>query len=103
MSAERRRNRIELAGTVIAAPERRVTPAGTPVLSFRLRVEADPANPAVAACEIPVVLVGERDETRALAAGGAVLVEGSLTERRWRRGGAARSRYEVVAAMVRLM
>ncbi|MGH7857799.1 MAG: single-stranded DNA-binding protein [Candidatus Binatia bacterium] len=94
---------MELTGTVVAPPERRVTPAGTPVLSFRLRVEADPENPAVAACEIPVVVLGERDETRNLAAGGEVLVEGALTERRWKRGGTAQSRYEVVAAVVRLM
>jgi len=52
-------NRVDLAGTVASAPERRRTPAGTPVLQFRLLVEPSPHDPAVTGCLVTVVAFGE--------------------------------------------
>lgn len=53
-------NRIELEGRIIAAPELRVTPAGTPLL--RLRIDCGERRGELV---IPVVMAG--DEARTLA------------------------------------
>jgi primosomal replication protein N len=91
-------------GTVASAPARRNTPAGTPVLLFRLRVEPSPEDPAVSGCLIPVVAFGEGATIARLAEGLTVEVTGSLTERRWRGAGDVRqSRYEILARSVRVL
>jgi single-stranded DNA-binding protein len=98
------RNRVELTGTIASAPERRRTPAGTAVVFFRLRVEPSPDDPAVAGCLVPVVCLGNEAVHGELGEGREAVVEGSLTERRWRgAGGSARSRFEILARIVRVM
>jgi primosomal replication protein N len=97
-------NRIDLAGTVASAPERRCTPAGTPVLQFRLQVEPSPHDPAVSGCLVTVVALGEGAISPELVQGSAVEIVGSLTERRWRGPGAAlQSRFEILARSVRVL
>jgi len=88
----------------VAAPERRRTPAGTPVAVFRLRVPASPDEAAVSGCVIPVVAFGEHAALVEVEEGREVEVEGSLTERRWRGpGGVRQSRFEILARTVRLL
>ena len=97
-------NRVDLAGTVASAPERRRTPAGTPVLQFRLRVEPSPHDPAVAGCLVTVVALGEGAVAPEVTEGSAVEITGSLTERRGRGPGALRqSRFEILARSVRVL
>ncbi len=95
---------MELVGTVASVPERRRTPAGTPVVSFRLRVEADPENPADPGCLVPVVWLGDVAARSEMGEGRAVEVTGALTERRWKgAGGVRQSRFEVLARTVRVL
>ena len=85
-------------------PERRTTPAGTPVLQFRLQVEPSPHDPAVPGCLLTVVALGESAAATDVVEGSAVEIVGSLTERRWRGPGAVRqSRFEIVARSVRVL
>lgn len=96
-----RRNHVELAGRVASPPDRRNTPAGNQLLSFRLKVEADPAEPATAGCMIPIVLVGADARSIPVEQGQEVVIEGALTERRWTGpGGSRQSRFEIVARKV---
>jgi primosomal replication protein N len=89
-------NRVDLAGTVASVPERRSTPAGTPILQFRLQVEPSPHDPAIAGCKSAA--------SPEVVEGSTVEVVGSLTERRWRGPGAVRqSRFEILARSVRLL
>ena len=96
------RNRVELVGTVASEPKRRRTPAGTPVLTFRLRVEASPSDPAVAGCVIPIVVFG--DVASSIVEGAIVEIAGSLTERRSKSPGSVRqSRFEILARTARVL
>jgi primosomal replication protein N len=97
-------NRVDLAGTVASVPERRRTPAGTPVLQFRLQVEPSPHDPAVAGCLVTIVALGEDAAASPVVEGSVVEIVGSLTERRWRGPGAVRqSRFEILARTVRVL
>jgi len=97
-------NRVDLAGTVASVPERRRTPAGTPVLQFRLLVDPSPHDPAVTGCLVTVVAFGEDAAAPPVAEGSVVEIVGSLTERRWRGPGAVRqSRFEILARTVRVL
>ncbi|MET0152039.1 MAG: single-stranded DNA-binding protein [Candidatus Binatia bacterium] len=97
-------NRVDLAGTVASMPERRTTPAGTPVLQFRLQVEPSPHDPAIPGCLLTVVALGESAAATEVVEGSAVEIVGSLTERRWRGPGAVRqSRFEILARSVRVL
>jgi hypothetical protein len=72
-------------------------------VTFRLRIEADPDDPAIAACELVVVCFGEGVAPPGLEVGSAVEVEGSITERRWKGpGGIRKGRYEVLARTIRV-
>jgi primosomal replication protein N len=68
-------NRIELSGRLLAEPELRITPAGTPVL--RILVECGDAAERLA---LSVLMAGERGRTACagLKRGGAVEVKGRL-------------------------
>jgi primosomal replication protein N len=68
-------NRIELSGRLLAEPELRITPAGTPVL--RIIVECGTATEKLA---LGVVMAGEqgRAASAGLRRGGAVEVSGRL-------------------------
>jgi len=89
---------------VASAPARRRTPAGTPLVLFRLRVEPSPHDPAVSGCLVPVVALGEQASAARVVEGVAVEVHGSLTERRWRGAGDVRqSRFEILARSVRVL
>ena len=71
---------------------------------FRLRIDPSPDDPAIAGCLVPVVCFGEGAVVGALDEGREAVIEGSLTERRWKEtGGAARSRFEILARTVRVM
>ena len=97
-------NRVDLAGTVASVPERRRTPAGTPVLQFRLQVEPSPHDPAVTGCLVTVVALGAGAAAPPVVEGSVVEIVGSLTERRWRGPGAVRqSRFEILARTVRVL
>ena len=91
-------------GQVASTPTRRRTPAGSAVVTFRLRVEPSPADPAVSGCVVPVVVLGEGAIVAALEEGNVVEVEGSLTERRWKNAaGARQSHFEILARNVRVL
>ena len=93
-----------LVGTIVAAPERRHTPADTPVAVFRLRVPPSPDEAAVSGCVVPVVAFGEEAASVEAAEGQEVEIEGALTERRWRgASGVRQSRFEILARTVRLL
>ena len=99
-----RRNRVELSGTVAWVSDRRTTASGAPVLAFRLRVEQDPDDPAVAPCDIHVVSLGGTAEVAEVAVGCEVMVLGSLTERRWKGpGGIQNKRLEILARAVQVL
>ena len=73
------------------------------MLSFRLRVEADPDDSAVAACDIHVVSLGEPARVQ-ITVGTEVLVVGALTQRQWKApSGAQKSRFEILARTVRVL
>lgn len=93
-----------MIGTVVSVPTRRRTPAGTPVTLFRLHVEPSPEDPAVSACTVPVVALGEAAEIMEITQSATVCVEGALTERRWKAvGGAQHSRFEILARRVSVL
>jgi primosomal replication protein N len=72
------RNRIELVGTVVSAPEVRTTPAGTPVL--RIEVNCGEGREIF---RLGVVMAGgdARDIGARIAAGVAVKVTGTVRGR----------------------
>jgi primosomal replication protein N len=94
-------NRIELEGRVLAAPEFRVTPAGTPLLRLRVDCGERPGE-----LVMPVIIAG--DDARSLAeelrVGSTIRLTGAL---RVLGGGSARisavSMLEVAAQHVQLM
>jgi primosomal replication protein N len=88
-------NRIELSGRLLAEPELRITPAGTPVL--RIIVECGDAAEKLA---LGVVMAGERGRAvrASLRRGGAVEVSGRLRIAAAR--GAAGAGVEVVAERI---
>ena len=88
------RNRIELVGTVVSAPEVRTTPAGTPVL--RIEVNCGEGREIF---RLGVVMAGgdARDIGARIAAGVAVRVTGTLRAVRGRAWSSAASGVEVLA------
>jgi single-stranded DNA-binding protein len=94
------RNRVELEGKIVSEPRRSRTPAGTAVVSFRVRVEAEPEVTGASGCTIAVVSLGE--PTGELANGSEVAIEGKLAERRWTtQSGLKQSRLELLALAIR--
>jgi single-stranded DNA-binding protein len=82
-------NRVILAGRLKEGPEVRYTPRGKPVIFFTLSLPSERPEEESLPFEnvsIRVMLVGERSESWAKQqgkAGGNVLVEGGLVQRRW--------------------
>jgi len=91
------RNRIELVGTVVSAPEVRTTPAGTPVL--RIEVNCGDGREIL---RLGVVMSGgdAREVGARIAAGATVKVTGTLRAARGRVWSSASSVVEVLAAEV---
>lgn len=95
---------MELLGSVASAVDRRATPAGTPVASFRLKVDADPEDEAVPACTIRVVVLSRQGSLASFEKGARVEVGGALAERRLKGpGGTSESRYEILARELRVI
>jgi primosomal replication protein N len=93
-----------LVGTVVSVPARRRTPAGSAVVSFGLRVEPSPTDPAIAGCRVPVVVLGTAADGTTVAEGDVVEIQGALTERRWKTAGGSRQRhYEILAHKLRVL
>ncbi len=88
-------NRIELSGRLVAEPELRVTPAGTPIL--QITVECGEASEPLA---LAVVMAGEegRVAQAGLRRGSEVEVTGKLRTIAAR--GPGRSGFEVVATKI---
>ncbi len=91
------RNRIELVGTVVSAPELWITPAGTPVL--RLEVNCGEGREIL---RLGVVMAGEgaREIGTRIAAGATVRVTGTLHAVRGRAWSLAASGVEVLATAI---
>jgi len=91
------RNRIELVGTVVSAPEVRTTPAGTPVL--RIEVNCGEGRDIF---RLGVVMAGgdARDIGGRIAAGVAVKVTGTLRAVRGRARSSAAGGVEVLAVEI---
>lgn len=83
------RNRVILAGRMEHDPEIRYTPRGKPVIFLTLSLPSEQLEDTSLPCEdvsIRVMLVGEESAVWAQQegkAGGNVLVEGGLVQRRW--------------------
>jgi primosomal replication protein N len=88
------RNRIELVGKVVGAPEVRTTPTGTPVL----RIEVD-CGEGRELLRLGVVMAGEgaREIGARIGAGSTVKVAGMLRAVRGRVWSSAASGVEVLA------
>jgi len=91
------RNRIELVGTVVSAPEVRTTPAGTPVL--RIEVNCGDGREIL---RLGVVMAGgdAREIGARIAAGVAVKVTGTLRAVRGRAWSSAAGGVEVLAVEI---
>jgi primosomal replication protein N len=91
------RNRIELVGTVVSAPELRTTPAGTSVL--RLEVSCGEGREIL---RLGVVMAGQgaREIRVRIAAGATVKVIGALRAVRGRARSSAASGVEVLATAI---
>jgi single-strand DNA-binding protein len=82
-------NRVILAGRLEHDPEIRYTPRGKPVIFLSLSLPSERLADASLPCEdvsIRVMLVGKESESWAQQegkAGGNVLIEGGLVQRRW--------------------
>jgi single-strand DNA-binding protein len=82
-------NRVILAGRLERDPEIRYTPRGKPVIFLSLSLPSERPEDASFPCEdvsIRVMLVGKESELWAQQegkAGGNILVEGGLIQRRW--------------------
>jgi single-strand DNA-binding protein len=83
------RNRVILAGRLEEDPEIRYTPRGKPVIFLTLSLPSERLEDASLSVEdvsVRVMLVGEESAVWAQQegkAGGNVLVEGGLVQRRW--------------------
>jgi primosomal replication protein N len=88
------RNKIELVGRLVSAPELRTTPAGTPVL--RLEVNCGEGREIL---KLGVVMAGEgaREIGARIAAGATVKVTGTLRTVRGRAWSSAAGGVEVLA------
>jgi len=91
------RNRIELVGTVVSAPEVRTTPTGTPVL--RIEVNCGEGREIL---RLGVVMTGgdARELGARIAAGATVRVTGALRAVRGRVWSSAAGGVEVLAAEI---
>jgi primosomal replication protein N len=91
------RNRIELVGKVVSAPEVRTTPAGTPVI----RIEVD-CGEGREPLRLGVVMAGQgaREIGARIGAGGAVKVTGTLRAVRGRVWSSAAGGVEVLASEI---
>jgi single-stranded DNA-binding protein len=92
------RNRVELWGRIVGAPELRTTPAGTMVLRVTVECSETPGELALA-----VVMTGEAAASvaREIRNAGAVHVEGKLRAiRRRTRSGIVETGYEVIAQRI---
>jgi single-strand DNA-binding protein len=82
-------NRVTLAGRLEHDPEIRYTPRGKSVIFLTLSLPSERLEDEAIPCEdvsIRVMLVGEQSELwaqRGGKAGGNVLIEGGLVQRRW--------------------
>lgn len=91
------RNRIELVGKVVSAPEVRTTPAGTPVI----RIEVD-CGEGRELLRLGVVMAGQgaREIGARIGAGGAVKVTGRLRAVRGHVWSSAAGGVEVLASEI---
>lgn len=101
-------NKVILIGNLTKDPELRYTPQGTPVCTLRLASTTKYKSGDSMKDEtlfIDVIVWGKQGETAAqhLGKGRSVLVEGRLQERRWESDGQKRSKFEVVANVVRFL
>jgi single-strand DNA-binding protein len=101
-------NKVILIGNLTKDPELRYTPQGTPVCTLRIASTTKYKSGDSMKDDtlfINVIVWGKQGETAAqhLAKGRSVLVEGRLQERRWESEGQQRSKFEVVANVVRFL
>jgi primosomal replication protein N len=91
------RNRIELDGKVVSAPEVRTTPTGTPVV--RIEVDCGEGRDPL---RLGVVMAGEgaREVGARIGAGAAVKVTGTLRAVRGRVWSSAADGVEVLASEI---
>ncbi len=94
-------NRVILAGNLTKDPERRYTPTGMPVTSFRLAINRR-IKDREETCFIDVVTFGKLADTcfEMLSKGANVLVEGYIRYETWETDVGKRSRHVVVADRV---
>jgi single-strand DNA-binding protein len=101
-------NRIILIGNLTKDPELRYATTGTAFCSFRMAVNEPVKKGDEKQAEtlfIDVTVFGKQAEAASeyLSKGSGVLVEGRLRERKWEADGQQKSRFEVVAFLVRFM